>query len=69
MLQLTGKTTTIEENKKLTIDLNGHILSGTNTSANQQALLIKGNVIVKDSIGSGKICSGYTRNIRQSCFS
>lgn len=57
---VTGKTTTIEENKKLTIDLNGHILSGTNTSANQQALLIKGNVIVKDSIGSGKICSGYT---------
>ena len=57
---VTGKTTTIEENKKLTIDLNGHILSGTNTSVNQQALLIKGNVIVKDSIGSGKICSGYT---------
>ena len=57
---VTDKTTTIEENKKLAIDLNGYILSGTNTSIKPQVLLIKGKLTVKDSIGSGKICSSYT---------
>lgn len=55
-----GSTTTVPAGKKITIDLNGFTLNGTNTSINAQALLVKGNLTLTDSVGTGKICSSYT---------
>ena len=55
-----GSTTTVPAGKTITIDLNGFTLNGTNTSINAQALLVKGNLTLTDSVGTGKICSSYT---------
>ncbi len=55
-----GSTTTVPAGKTITIDLNGFTLNGTNTSINAQALLVKGNLTLTDSVGTGKIYSSYT---------